>query len=209
MKRAVGVEIILLGSLFLSHPALAQQDPVDAYQPCRQATQHLAVPEQINLAVPGEVPPEPHHKFTFMFTENGVDAYAVRTGEVWSAVLVFQDEKVRREQLKSYISSDTISWQYFEPHLGRQNWKPIANLKYALLEFNWMKNGTEWQPLLVHVQLYAPLSCESLTTFRGTLPSSMVGSFLNISPPELSHDTLAYRAAMELRKTQDQSQLAR
>lgn len=178
---------------------------VDASVPCAEATQHLQVPEGIQLALPGQSDSEPLRNFLFMFSQDGVDVYAVGTGNPptyqRSALLVFQDDKTRREYLKSFVGSGAVSWEYFETSLGRQDWKPIMNLKYATFDFSWRQSKPP-QPLLTHAVFYAPLDCNSQTTFPNALPSSAIGAYTNMSPADAidPSNTAVYRAAVELQK---------
>jgi hypothetical protein len=102
---------------------------------------------------------------------------------------------------KSFIGSGAVSWEYFEIGLGRQNWKPIMNLKYATFDFIWRQSKPP-QPLLVHVAFYAPLDCNSQTTFPNARPSSAIGAYTNMSPADAINpsNTVVYRAAVELQK---------
>ena len=185
-----------------------QNDPVDAYRPCVEATQHLRVPEQIDLDLPSNFgpPEEPPPQFTFLFSESGVDVYAVRTnlfgpaGYDRLAILVFQDEKVRRETLRSYITSGLVKWAYSDT--GGQDWKPIVNFKYVTLDFRWSQLTTGWEPWVWTAILYAPLACNSVSEPAGARPSSMIGVHISGSPSDLPHDSLRYRAAQALRKFQ-------
>ncbi|MGH9446741.1 MAG: hypothetical protein ACRD3O_13560, partial [Terriglobia bacterium] len=61
------------------------------------------------------------------------------------------------------------------------------------------------QPLLIHAVFYAPIDCYSRTTLPGTLPSSEIGVYTNISPGNLDpRNTVLYRAAFELAKLETQ-----
>ena len=103
-------------------------EPVDSYQPCPQATKPLRVPEQIDLDGPADFssPKEPPPQFTFLFSEHGVDVYAVRTNKFGPAgydrlaLLVFQDEKIRRDVLRTYFTSGVVKWAYTDS--GGQDW---------------------------------------------------------------------------------------
>jgi len=185
-----------------------QNDPVDAYQACLEATQPLRVPEQIDLDLPHDFSSseEPHPQFTFLFSEHGVDVYAVRTNKFGPAgydrlaLLVFQDEKVRREVLRSYITSGLVTWAYSDN--GGQDWRPIVNFKYVTLDFRWSQRETGWEPWVWTAILYAPLACNSVSEPAGARPSSMIGVHISGSPSDLPHDSLRYRAAQALRKFQ-------
>ncbi len=179
----------------------AQSSPVDSYTPCAKATQRLNVPADIHLDGPGVERPGHQWKLSFIFSQDGIDAYVVQTGERWSVLLIFQDEKVRREQLRYAVNSGLISWMYFQTNLGRQNWKPIADLKYVRMEFSWLGDSDNQQIFLNYAEYFAPLECDSLTTFPNTMPSSLLGNYLNISPSTpLPTNSLAYKAAVEMDK---------
>lgn len=187
-----------------------QNDPVDAYRPCPEATQHLRVPEQIDLDGPSDFSSseEPPPQFTFLFSEQGIDVYAVRTNKFGPAgydrlaLLVFQDEKVRRETLRSYITSGLVRWAYSDT--GGQDWKPIVNFKYVTLDFGWFQRKTGWEPSVKIAAFYAALACDSVSEPSGARPSSMIGVYISASPSDLPHDSLRYRAAQALRKFQMQ-----
>jgi len=86
--------------------------------------------------MPGEMGSEPSQKFIFMFSQDGVDVFAIRTGDsspTWSALLVFQEEQTRQEYVRSFIGAGAVSWNYFDNTRGAQDWKPIVSLKRGLL----------------------------------------------------------------------------
>ena len=180
-------------------------DPVDTYQPCPEATQRVLIPEQIDLDLPGDFssPERPSPQFTFLFSEHGIDVYAVRTNKFGPAgynplaLLVFQDEKVRREMLRSYIASGLIHWAYSDT--GTQDWKPIVNFKYLTLDFGWSHGETGWEPWVQSTVFYAPPACDSVSEPAGSRPSSMIGVYIAPSPVALPHDSLRYRVAQALR----------
>ena len=97
-----------------------RKDPVNDYQPCVQATQPLRVPDQIDLDEPVDFSSseEPPPQFTFLFSEHGVDVYAVRTNKFGPAgydrlaLLVFQDDKFRRDVLRGYISAGLVQFGF-------------------------------------------------------------------------------------------------
>jgi hypothetical protein len=190
--------------------AVEGNDPVDSYQPCPQATQPLRVPEQIDLDEPADFSSskEPPPQFTFLFSEHGVDVYAVRTNKFGPAgydrlaLLVFQDEKVRRDVLRTYITSGLVQWAYSDT--GVQDWKPIVNFKYVTLDFGWLQRDTGWEPWVKSAVFYAPPACNSVSEPPGARPSSMIGIYISASPSELPHDSLRYRAAQALWKFQMQ-----
>jgi hypothetical protein len=140
-------------------------DPVDTYHPCVEATQRLRVPEQVDLDLPGDFSSakEPSPQFTFLFSDQGIDVYAVRTNKFGPAgyhrlaLLVFQDEKVRREILRSYITSGLVQWAYSDA--GTQDWKPVVNFKYVTLDFAWSHRETGWEPWVQTTVFYAPPAC--------------------------------------------------
>ncbi len=121
---------------------------------------------------------------------------------IWLALLIFQDEQVRRETLRSYITSGLVTWAYSDT--GRQDWKPIVNFKYVTLDFRWFQRKTGWEPSVMITAFYAPLACDSLSEPAGARPSSMIGVYVSNSPSDLPHDSLRYRAAQALRKFQMQ-----
>ena len=185
-----------------------QNNPVDAYQPCLEATQHLEVPDQIDLDLPHDFSSaeEPRPAFTFLFSEQGVDVYAVRTNKFGPAgyhrlaLLVFQDEKFRRNVLRSYINSGLVTWAYSDT--GGQDWKPIVNFKYVTLDFGWFQRKTGLEPSVSSTVFYAPPACDSVSEPAGARPSSMIGVYISTSPADLPHDSLRYRAAQALWKFQ-------
>jgi hypothetical protein len=187
-----------------------KNDPVDAYQPCVEATQHLQVPGKIDLDGPHDFSSTegPRPQFTFLFSENGIDVYAVRTNKFGPAgydrlaLLVFQDEKVRREVLRSYITSGVVTWAYSDT--GGQDWKPIVNFKYETLDFGWFHRSTGLEPSVSTAIFYAPPACDSVSEPSGARPSSMIGIYISASPSDLPHDSLRYRAAQALWKFQMQ-----
>lgn len=186
------------------------QDPVEVYQSCSQATQQLKVPEQIDLDGPHDFSSseEPRPQFTFLFSEQGIDVYAVRTNKFGPAgydrlaLLVFQDEKVRKAVLRSYITSGLVTWAYSDQ--GSQDWKPIVNFKYVTLDFAWFQRQSELEPSVKSAIFYAPPACDSVSEPPGARPSTMIGVYINASPSDLPHDSLRYRAAEALRKFQMQ-----
>jgi hypothetical protein len=187
-----------------------QNGPVDTYQPCLPATQHLQVPQQIDLDLPHDFSPAemPRPQFTFLFSEHGIDVYAVVTNKFGPAgydrlaLLVFQDEKVRRDILRSYIASGLIAWAYSDA--DDQDWKPIVNFKYVTLNFSWFQRHEKLEPSVSSVVLYAPPACDSVSEPAGARPSSMIGVYISKSPSDLPEDSLIYRAAEALRKFQMQ-----
>ena len=170
----------------------------------------MRVPEQIDLDLPHDFSSseEPPPQFTFLFSEHGVDVYAVRTNKFGPAgydrlaLLVFQDEKVRREVLRSYITSGLVKWAYSDT--GGQDWKPIVNFKYVTLDFGWFQRQTGWEPSVQSAVFYAPPACDSVSEPSGARPSSVIGVYISASPSDLPHDSLRYRAAQALRKFQMQ-----
>jgi hypothetical protein len=207
---------VLLGFAFLASWAYAQDDPRETYKPCLQATQHLQVPEQIHLAGPGVLPPERPLRLSFLFSEQGTDVYRLYPGSTLDALFVFQDETSRRQELGYLIDESRellpgsiggVKWCCFQTGLGRQNWEPIVNFKYATFEFSWLNLATgpggHLQPeaMIVGATFYAPSECYAHQEFPNTLFSSEIGAFLNPSPStSLPHDSLAYRVAVALRK---------
>jgi hypothetical protein len=182
-------------------------DPVDTYQPCREATERVHVPEGINIDLPGDYssPKQPSPQFTFLFSEQGVDVYAVRTNRFGPAgfhrlaLLVFQDEKMRRQILRSYIYSGAVKWAYSDE--GVQDWKPIVNFKYVTLDFAWTFHPETGQndPWVQTTVFYAPPACDSVSEPRASRPSSMIGIYISNTPSHLPQDSLRYRAAQALR----------
>ncbi|MGB8523345.1 MAG: hypothetical protein WCD43_10290 [Candidatus Acidiferrales bacterium] len=191
-------------------PPRDQNDPVDTYQPCLPAMQHLQVPQQIDLDLPHDFSPAvmPPPQFTFLFSEHGIDVYAVVTNKFGPAgydrlaLLVFQDDKVRREILRSYIASGLVVWAYSDEE--DQDWKPIVNFKYVTLDFSWFQRREKLEPSVSSVVLYAPPECDSVSEPAGARPSSMIGVYISKSPSDLPEDSLIYRAAEALRKFQMQ-----
>ena len=184
----------------------SKNDPVDTYQPCLEATQHVRIPEQIDLDLPGDFSSSkgPSPQFTFLFSEQGIDVYAVRTNKFGPAgldrlaLLVLQDEKVRREMLRSYIASGLVHWAYSDT--GIQDWQPIVNFKYLTLDFGWSRRETGWAPWVKSIVFYAPPACNSVSEPSGARPSSMVGVYITRSPSDLLQNSLSYRVAQTLRK---------
>jgi hypothetical protein len=188
--------------------AVEPKDPVDVYQPCAQAAQTLRVPDQIDLDEPGDFssPKEPPPQFTFLFSEHGTDVYAVRTNRFGPAgydrlaLLVFQDDKTRRDVLRGYIASGLVKWAYSDT--GAQDWKPIVNFKYVTLDFKWFRRETGLEPSIISAEFYTPPDCNSVSEPRGARPSSLIGVYMNARFSPLPHDSVRYRAAQALWKFQ-------
>jgi hypothetical protein len=196
---------------------------IETYAPCAKATQHLQVPEDIHLAKVYEGPSELLQKFIFMFSQDGVDVYAVRARKSspvwntgtnkwgppeyrWSALLVFQEEKARREYLKSFIGAGSISWFPSYNNQSQQDWKPVMSLKHAMFDYGWLgdSQSPKSHPVLENTAFYAPLECYSHAPSPNTLASSEIGDSTGSTPMLDPRNGLLYRAAVELAKLQTQ-----
>lgn len=204
--------MLLLGFAFLSSGAKAQnKNPLDTFQPCLEATQHLKAPEQIVLVDSNEKKPA----FTFLFSQSRTDFYAVRiVPGIWRVLAVFQNEQTRKVQADYFYAvsvnnSDLVSWEFWTRSPYGPNLQLIADLKYEVLEFNWLKidfppPGQEI-PQLTHADFYAPASCvpyksdvERLNP--GDPHTGFIGSYNNVSPSPLPSTSPSYRAAEEMLK---------
>jgi len=204
--------MLLLGFAFLSSRAKAQnKNPLDTLQPCLEATQHLKVPEQIVMVdTNGEKP-----TFTFLFSQKGTDFYAVRiVSGIWRVLAVFQNEQTRRVQADYFYAvsvntSDLVGWEFWTQSPYGPNLQLIADLKYEVLEFNWLKTdfpppGQEI-PQLIHADFYAPASCvpyeSDVERLNPGVPhTGFIGSYNNVSPSPLPSTSPSYRAAEEILK---------
>lgn len=167
---------------------------VGTYSPCTEATQPLEIPGGIHSALPGQA-------FSFMFSQAGIDAYAIRSGtppKYEGVLLIFQDDKTRREYLKSFISTGSIYWY---PVDNNQDWKPVVSFKYATFEYGWLGNS----PVLAHATLYAPRECYSRRTSVGALTRDELGFFIVRYGVTLDpRNGVLYRAGVELKKLETQ-----
>ncbi len=169
---------------------------IESYAPCADSTQHLQVPDGIHSALPGQ-------EFSFMFSQDGVDVYAIRAGNppkyTRSALLVFQEENARREYLRSFIGTGSISWYPSDSTGSHQDWKPVMSFKYATFDYNWFGDGSH--PMLDHASFYAPLDCYSRRTSVGALTRNELGVYMKPAGDTLdARNGVLYRAAIELKK---------
>jgi hypothetical protein len=171
---------------------------IETYAPCPEATKHLQVPEGIHSALPGQT-------FLFMFSQDGIDAYAIRGGNpptYRGALLVFQEDSTRREYLKSFIGMGSVSWYPLDNTLSHQDWKPIMNFKYATFGYSW---SGDW-PMISNAIFYAPRECYSRRTSVGALTRNELGVYMNSAADTLGpRNGVLYRAAVELKRFQSQT----
>jgi len=194
--RAVSLETTMgtseAGPLDVIAPKL-----VETSAPCTEATQHLQVPQGIHSALPGQT-------FSFMFSQDGVDAFAVRGGNpptYQGVLLVFQDDKIRREYLESFISAGSISWYSMDNTHSHQDWKPVVSFKYATFGYSWLGDS----PMLSTATFYAPRECYSRRTSVGALTRNELGVYMKPAGDRLDpRNGVLYRAAVELRKLETQ-----
>jgi hypothetical protein len=200
----------ILGSSEAGPYEAAAAEIVDTYSPCTEATQPLEVPGGIHSALPGQT-------FSFMFSQDGIDAYAVRSGappKYEGVLLVFQDDKTRREYLRSFISTGAVFWPSVDGG-NNYDWKSVVNVKYAVFKYEvleydvfthnshsigkslWLTAGT----------LYAPRECYSRRTSVGALTRDILGSFLVGPRPRLyPGNGVMYKAGMELQKLEAEAE---
>jgi hypothetical protein len=247
-KSFLNFSLLIIALLCLPNQAFSQtKGPIETYPPCVQATQEL---QQVNLDVTDYVGPEknPPRTLVFMFKEDGVDVYAVHRGnpsfewstiskkwelkqEYWSALLIFQDEKARQEELRrllgvGYGTPETwraLHWWAIDTYPGgafkSPAWETIVDLKYENFEFSQGSTSRldpasgrnvripllEWY--VTSANFFAPPGCYTRYTSRGR-PISMIGSVDGLTFPNnvVPHDSLLYRVAFELQKVEEQEQ---
>jgi hypothetical protein len=170
---------------------------LETYRPCAEATQPLPVPEGIHSALPGQT-------FSFMFSQDGIDVYAIRGGappRYQGALLVFQDDKTRHEYLKSFISAASISWYPLDNTYSHQDWQPVVSFKYATFGYSWLGDS----PMISNATFYAPRECYSRRTSVGALTRNELGVYMKPAGDRLDpRNGVLYRAAMELEKLETQ-----
>lgn len=170
---------------------------VQTYPPCAEATQHLQVPEGIHSALPGQT-------FSIMFSQDGIDVYAIRSGNpprYQGALLVFQENSARREYLQSFIGAGSVSWYPLDSTGSRQDWKPIMSFKYVTFAYGWLGDS----PMLSNASFYAPHECYSRRTSVGALTRDELGIYMKPSGDKLDpRNGVLYRAAVELRNLETQ-----
>jgi hypothetical protein len=168
------------------------------YSPCAKATQPFQI-DDVRLTSPGQIPPEQSRQFKLMFSQAGVDVYAVRIGKQWTSVLIiFQDEKSRRAFIRLLVSAVALSW----------NQEPTINLKYVTLEFSWVTQHTEPEPFILNATFYAPIACYSRKLYQETLASSVIGGYVNASPQYIldPNEVVLYKAAVEFNRMRRQKE---
>ena len=170
---------------------------IESYAPCADSTQHLQVPDGIHSALPGQ-------EFSFMFSQDGVDVYAIRAGNppkyTRSALLGVQRGK-RQAGIseRSFIGTGSISWYPSDSTGSHQDWKPVMSFKYATFDYNWFGDGSH--PMLDHASFYAPLDCYSRRTSVGALTRNELGVYMKPAGDTLdARNGVLYRAAIELKK---------
>jgi hypothetical protein len=170
----------------------------ETYPPCGEATLRLQVPEGIHSALPGQT-------FSFLFSQDGIDVYAIRSGNPArhrGALLVFQEDRARREYLKSFVGAGSVSWFPVDSTGTRQDWKPVMSFKYAIFAYSWLGDS----PMLSSATFYAPRECYSRRTSVGALTRNELGVYMKSSGDRLdSRNGVLYRAAVELRKLETQN----
>ena len=224
---------LLLGLAFISPLTCAQP------QSCVQATQRIQVPEQINLVEACQAPPAVFPKLSFRLSEDGTDIYRVewparkltpadkrlqahvdehpRYPITVEALFVYQDEKNRTQQIRSFINSGSFAWYrggYQPTNNLPADWTPVFSIKYAIYTFLINRRPDDVQ--LTRVRAYAPSNCyaygtrcvnadkldwESAPGFK----SSEIGEFNNYSPQSLPTDSPLYRIAMLMTTKKAQS----
>jgi hypothetical protein len=161
---------------------------METHAPCVEATQHLQVPEGIHPTLPGKT-------FSFMFSQDGIDAYLISLPRQL-VLLVFQDDKTRREYLRSFIGSGSVNW-IANSH---QDQKAIVSFKYATFRFGVRFKGVVF---LDEATFYAPGECYSRKTSIGALTGDELGYFAGQSRMLYDGNGVLYKAAIELQKLAD------